>query len=79
MTIGDRHRTAVLRLADLSEQFKRHGCFLQPQQPVALPPHHEPEPDVAIIRGPIDDSVNGPPGTSDIRRGVDRWSQAPGW
>ncbi len=66
MTIGDRHRTSVLRLADLNDQFKPHACFVQPQQPIQLPPRHEPEPDIAIVRGSIDDYVNGPPGPADV-------------
>lgn len=51
MTSRDRHRMAVIRLARLAPPFDVHGCFLQSQQPVTLPPHHEPEPDAAIIRG----------------------------
>lgn len=66
MTIGDRHRTAVLELADHAEEFKPHGCFLQAQQPISLPPHHEPEPDISIIRGTIRDYVEGPPGPADV-------------
>jgi Uma2 family endonuclease len=65
-TIGDRHRTSVLRLADLNDQFKPHGCFVQSQQPIQLPPHHEPEPDIAIVRGSVDNYVNGPPGPGDV-------------
>jgi Uma2 family endonuclease len=66
MTIGDRHRTAVLELADLSDLFKSQGCFLQAQQPISLPPHHEPEPDASIVRGTFRDYRNGPPGPADI-------------
>jgi Uma2 family endonuclease len=66
MTIGDRHRMSVIRLADLASQFRPHGCFLQSQQPIALPPLHEPEPDAAIVRGDIDDYLNGPPGAGDV-------------
>jgi hypothetical protein len=55
MTIGDRHRIAVLRLAQFAPAFERLGCFLQTQQPISLPPINEPEPDGAAVRGGIDD------------------------
>ena len=51
MTIGDRHRIAVLRLAQLAVAFERLGCFLQTQQPISLPPIDEPEPDAAVVHG----------------------------
>src|SRR4051794_25621811 len=60
-TIGDRHRIAVTRLARRAAEFDPHGCFLQSQQPVPLPPHNEPEPDIAIIRGVLDDYLDHAP------------------
>lgn len=66
MTIGDRHRVAVLRLAQSAPAFEQHGCFLQTQQPVSLPPTSEPEPDGAVIRGTIDNYLEGPPGAGDV-------------
>jgi Uma2 family endonuclease len=66
MTIGDRHRIAVLRLARIGPAFDRYGCFLQTQQPISLPPINEPEPDGAVIRGDIDDYVDHPPGPDDV-------------
>jgi Uma2 family endonuclease len=66
MTIGDRHRLSVLRVNRLGPQFDLHGCFLQTQQPIALPPHSEPEPDGAIALGQFDDYRDGPPGPADV-------------
>lgn len=66
MTIGDRHRVAVLRLAQLAPAFDRFGCFLQTQQPISLPPINEPEPDGAVIRGGIDDYLDHPPLAEDV-------------
>ena len=66
MTIGDRHRVAVLLLAELAPSFKPLGCFLQTQQPIALPPLHEPEPDAAVVRGSIGDYLDHPPGPIDV-------------
>jgi Uma2 family endonuclease len=66
MTIGDRYRVAVLRLAQLAPAFERLGCFLQTQQPISLPPISEPEPDGAVIRGGIDDYLDHPPLAEDV-------------
>jgi hypothetical protein len=67
MTIGDRHRIAVLRLMQVAPAVERFGCFLQSQQPISLPPINEPEPDGAVVRGGIDDYLEHPPGASDVR------------
>src|SRR5580692_16879 len=66
MTVGDRHRMAVLRLQRLLPQFEALGCFLQSQQPIALPPDNEPEPDIAVVRGSIDDYVDRKPSSPDV-------------
>ena len=66
LTIGDRHRLAVLRLARLLPTFEAFGCFIQTQQPVALPPGEAPEPDAAVVRGDIEDYTDAPPGPADI-------------
>jgi Uma2 family endonuclease len=66
MTIGDRHRVAVVRLAHAAPSFEPYGCFLQTQQPVSLPPSHEPEPDGAVVRGRIDDYLESPPSSVDV-------------
>ena len=66
MTIGDRYRVAVLRLAQVAPAFQPFGCFLQTQQPISLPPTGEPEPDGAVVRGDIDDFMDRPPGAADV-------------
>jgi Uma2 family endonuclease len=66
MTIGDRHRVAVLRLAHAASLFAPFGCFLQTQQPISLPPVNEPEPDGAVVRGRIDDYLDHPPRATDV-------------
>ena len=65
-TIGDRHRVAVLRLAQAAPAFEPFGCFLQTLQPISLPPAGEPEPDGAVVRGDIDDFIDHPPGAADV-------------
>jgi Uma2 family endonuclease len=66
MTIGDRHRVAVLRLARSAPLFEPLGCFLQTQQPISLPPVSQPEPDGAVVRGGIDDYLDHPPTSADL-------------
>ena len=66
MTIGDRHRVAVVRVGQLAARFEKLGCFLQTQQPISLPPKDEPEPDAAIVRGSIDDYLDHPPTAADV-------------
>jgi hypothetical protein len=66
MTIGDRHRVAVVRLSHSGPLFEAHACFLQTQQPISLPPINEPEPDGAVVRGRIDDYLERPPGAPDL-------------
>ena len=63
MTVGDRHRIAVLPLAQSAPAFERLGCFWQTQQPISLPTN-EPEPGGAVVRGGIDDYLDHPPGTA---------------
>jgi Uma2 family endonuclease len=65
-TVGDRHRMAVLRLHRLLPQFEAFGCFLQAQQPITLPPDNEPEPDISVIRGTIDEYAQRKPAAADI-------------
>jgi Uma2 family endonuclease len=61
LTIGDRHRTAVLALVDLNPEFKRAGCFIQSQQPIWIPPKSEPEPDLSVVAGAFDDYKQSKP------------------
>lgn len=60
MSVGDRHRAVVLRLAALNSQFGPLDCYLQTQQPIVLPPDNEPEPDASIIRGSLEASTTKP-------------------
>jgi Uma2 family endonuclease len=65
MTVGDRHRIAVTQLGQLAPQFLAFRCFLQTQQPIAIPPSNEPEPDISVIRGLIKDYPDRPAGPTD--------------
>ncbi len=61
LSIGDRHRTAVMLLARLDPKFNRHGSFIQSQQPIWLPPRSEPEPDLCVALGSVEDYRNSKP------------------
>jgi Uma2 family endonuclease len=60
MTIGDRHRTAVERLSRLKSEFDPLGSYMQNQQPIVIPPSHEPEPDASIVKGSFEASTVKP-------------------
>ena len=66
MTIGVEHTIIVKRLSKLDAQFEKFGCHVQSQQPIAIRPKNEPEPDAAIIRGTLEDYINSHPGPADV-------------
>jgi Uma2 family endonuclease len=66
LSVGNRHRVCLLRLAHITPLFDAHHSFLQTQQPIALPPHDEPEPDAAVIRGDFENFTNAPAGAEDV-------------
>ena len=53
MTVGDQHTYVVMKLEHLCRKLENRGCHYRAQQPIALPPSDEPEPDGAIVRGTI--------------------------
>ena len=66
MTIGSKHSWVVTKLGKLSRKLEKMGCFMRTQQPVALPPYHEPEPDGAIVLGTEDDYVDHAPTAKEV-------------
>lgn len=66
MTVGVEHALIVMRLAKLSNLFESLGCHLRAQQPITVPPRDEPEPDVAIVRGSIEDYAEHHPRIADV-------------
>ena len=66
MTVGLEHTWVVQTIQDLAPKLRRFGCSVRVQQPITLPPHHEPEPDAAIVRGARDDYRGRHPGREDI-------------
>lgn len=56
MTIGKRHAATVIRLHTLLTLLLQDvDCFVQSQSPVSLSEIDEPEPDVCVVSGSIDD------------------------
>ena len=66
MTVGFEHVWAVKNLGILLAPAERDGCHVAVQQPIALPPDGAPEPDVAIVRGTINDYRDRYPSARDL-------------
>jgi Uma2 family endonuclease len=66
MTVGYDHAWAVTNLGQLNPRFNALGCHIRLQQPIELPPDHEPEPDAAIVRGTVDDYRGRHPSPVDV-------------
>jgi Uma2 family endonuclease len=65
-TIGKKHSLGVKLLGRLDPDLERHGCHMQTQNPVRIPPHDEPEPDGAVLRGQPRDYTDQLPGAPDV-------------
>ena len=66
MTVGRGHAWGVTALEELNAKLRRRGCFMRIQQPVAVPPFDEPEPDGALVRGTKDSYLERHPGPADV-------------
>jgi Uma2 family endonuclease len=66
LTIGDRHSTAVSYLVELNPNCKRLGCFIRVQLPIWIPPINEPEPDLCVVVGTIEDYRSKKPALGEI-------------
>ncbi len=67
MSVGNRHRSTVQLLERwLLRVLLNLNYHVTVQQPIQLPPTDEPEPDVAVIRGVIEDYFDRKPGPHDV-------------
>lgn len=66
MTHGTRHASVVKRLVKLEKLLEPLGCHLLIQLPVTLSDVDEPEPDVAIVRGSVEDFSERHPSPDDL-------------
>jgi Uma2 family endonuclease len=66
MTIGKKHNLAVQLLKELDSELRSRACCMQMQGPVRIPPHDEPEPDGAVLKGQPRDYADHLPAASDV-------------
>ena len=71
MTVNPLHALVVNRLMQLAPSLEVLGCHIRLQNPITIPPNHEPEPDGAIVYGVIDDYVQHHPGPKDTFCGIE--------
>ena len=64
--IGARHVACVLRLERVLGERFRDVAFVSSQNPVALPPYDEPQPDVALLAPRANFYASGLPGATDV-------------
>ena len=64
--IGSRHLAKVNRLARLLSVAVGDLAIVSVQNPIALPPHNEPQPDIALLKPRADDYESALPTTDDI-------------
>jgi len=65
MTHGPKHAYCLQRLKELDTHVKPHGCHLRQQLPITLADYEEPEPDIAIVRGAVEEYRGRHPGPSE--------------
>jgi hypothetical protein len=65
MSTGKEHSLVVSLLGELDADLAQRGCHMQTQNPLSLPPHDEPEPDGATLRGRPRAYTNRVPGAAD--------------
>ena len=63
--IRSRHLAKVTRLARLLSQCVGNQAIISVQNPIALPPHNEPQPDLALLTPRADDYEGKLPGADD--------------
>ncbi len=60
------HSFVTQRMMRLVPALEERGCHLRLENPVTLPPSHEPEPDAAVVKGRLEDYLDGHPGPDDV-------------
>jgi Uma2 family endonuclease len=66
MSIGEEHAFGVTAIGELVVDLVGTGVGVRCQQPIALPPRYEPEPDGAIVRGSKADYLGRHPRPADV-------------
>lgn len=66
MPVSPLHAYVTHRMASLVPALKEQGCHLRLENPITLPPSHEPEPDGAVVQGRPEDYLTRHPGPADV-------------
>ncbi len=67
MPVSPLHSFVTHRLAKMAPAIEERGCHLRLENPITLPPSHEPEPDGAVVEGRPEDYLERHPGPADVR------------
>lgn len=59
------HAFVTQRIARLAPALEERGCHVRVENPITLPPSHEPEPDGAVVQGRPEDYLERHPGPGD--------------
>lgn len=60
------HSFVTQRMTRLAPALEERGCHLRLENPITLPPSHEPEPDGVVVRGRPEDYLERHPGPGDV-------------
>ncbi len=66
LPVSPLHSFVTHRMARLVPVLEEQGCHLRLENPITLPPSHEPEPDGAVVRGHPADFLEHHPGPADV-------------
>jgi Uma2 family endonuclease len=66
MAVSPLHALVTSRLMGLAPEIEAHGGHLRVQNPITIPPSHEPEPDAAIVRGRCEAFLEHHPFPADV-------------
>jgi Uma2 family endonuclease len=66
VTKKPRHVVVTERLRRLLEPLVPLGCHIRQEQPIRIPDFNEPEPDIAFVRGNLEDYASRHPGPGDV-------------
>lgn len=66
LPVSPLHTFVTHRMARLAPALEERGCHLRLENPITLPPSHEPEPDGAVVQGRPEDYLERHPGPGDV-------------
>lgn len=66
MPVSPLHSFVTHRMNSLAAALEEQGCHLRRENPITLPPSHEPEPDGAVVQGRPEDYLERHPGPGDV-------------